>query len=159
MQITVDMPRYRQYSSHRGRQSYQLINLVLSPILCFYTTFLRHSYFFSLTWAMVGHSSALLLLSVLLHVHSLSLKVSDQVRAGTAPVQGRGTAQYTLRERGGLPAAYAQEWHFSGTPLGSGWLYWAWSSRCLQIKLTTGHQCYMVEDKTSHWQGLLHQNQ
>ena len=37
-------------------------------------------------------------------VYSLSLKVSDQVRADTAPVWGRGTAQYTLCEEGGLPA-------------------------------------------------------
>ena len=42
--------------------------LWLGPILCFYTAFLcQSSYFFSLAWAMVGHFSALLLFSVLLH--------------------------------------------------------------------------------------------
>ena len=40
----------------------------------------------------------------------LELKASDQVWAGTVPVWGRGTAQYTLHEGGGLPAVYAQEW-------------------------------------------------
>ena len=34
----------------------------------------------------------------------LGMKVSDQVRADTAPAQGRGTAQYA-REGGGLPEA------------------------------------------------------
>ena len=39
-----------------------LFSLWHGPILCFYTAFLRQSsYFFSLTWAMVGHFSALLL--------------------------------------------------------------------------------------------------
>ena len=32
--------------------------------------------------------------SVIVYSSSLSLNVSDQVRAGTVPVQGRGTAQY-----------------------------------------------------------------
>ena len=68
----------------------------------FYSAFLRQSsYFFSLTWAMLGQFLALLLLSVLLHC--LQVNISDQVRAGTTPVQGRGTAQY-LCEEGGLPA-------------------------------------------------------
>ena len=40
---------------------------------------------------MVGHSLALLLLSVLYHCLQLgSLNVSDQVRAGTVPVRGEG---------------------------------------------------------------------
>ena len=43
-------------------------------------------------------------------VYRLGTNVSDQVRADTAPVWGRGTAQYALRERGGLPAVYAREW-------------------------------------------------
>ena len=30
------------------------------------------------------------------------LNVSDQVQAGTVPAQGRGTAQYALREGGAL---------------------------------------------------------
>ena len=38
----------------------------------------------------------------------LCMKVSDQVRAGTAPMQGKGTAEYA-GEGGGLPAAYARE--------------------------------------------------
>ena len=59
---------------------------------------------------MVGNFSALLLLSVLVHVYSLGLNISDQVRAGTAPVRGRDTAQYMLHEGGGLPAAYARDW-------------------------------------------------
>ena len=42
-------------------------------------------------------------------VYSLSLNVSDQVRVGTVPARGRGTAQYTLGEGGGLPAS-AREW-------------------------------------------------
>ena len=65
------------------------------------------SYFFSLTWAMVGHSLALLL-SVLHHCLQFGLtNVSDQVRADTASVWGRDTAQYVLREWGELPyAAY-----------------------------------------------------
>ena len=41
-------------------------------------------------------------------VHS-GHEISDQVRAGTAPVWGRGTAEYA-HEEGGLPAACAQEW-------------------------------------------------
>ena len=57
-------------------------------------------------------------------VYSLSLDMSDQVRAGTAPVRRRG-----------LPPLYAQEWHFSDTPLGCDWLYWAGSGEFLQIKL------------------------
>ena len=49
-------------------------------------------------------------------VYSLSLNISDQVRAGTAPARGRGTAQYTLPEGGGLPAALCRRvtdtsWH------------------------------------------------
>ena len=43
-------------------------SLWLGPVLCFHSAFLlESSYFFSLTWTMVGHVSALLLLSVLLH--------------------------------------------------------------------------------------------
>ena len=33
-------------------------------------------------------------------VYSLGLKVSDQVTAGTASAQGRGTAEYALLEGG-----------------------------------------------------------
>ena len=39
-------------------------------------------------------------------VHSLSLNL-NQVRADAAPVWGRSTAQYTLREGGGLPTMHA----------------------------------------------------
>ena len=69
-------------------------SLWLGPILCFYTTYLRQlTYFFSLTGAMVGHSSALLLFHHCLQF-GLELELSDQVTAGTAPahcpVWGRG---------------------------------------------------------------------
>ena len=54
-----------------------------------------------------GIFSALLLLSALCHCLHFG---SDQVRADAAPVRGRGTAQYALREGGGLPTAYARKW-------------------------------------------------
>ena len=63
----------------------------------------------------VGNSGACL---------SLSLSLSDQVRADTAPVGGRGTA--SMEEN---------DWHFSDTPLGSDWLCWSWRGGFLQIKL------------------------
>ena len=98
-----------QYSS--------LFSLWFGPILHFYTDFLRQSsYFFSLKWVNAGHFSALLLFH---HCLQLSLKISDQVRAGTAPAPGRGTAQYTLCQGGGLQAVYAWEWYFSNTSLRS----------------------------------------
>ena len=51
-------------------------SLWLGPLLCFYSAFLRQSsYFFSLMWAMAGHSSALLLLSVLHHCLQFELKL------------------------------------------------------------------------------------
>ena len=89
-----------------------LFSLWFGPVHSFSTVFIhQYSYFLSLTWAMVGHFSALLLLSVLSHCkHSLGFKVTDQVRSGTAPAWGTTTAQYTLREGGGLHAAHAREW-------------------------------------------------
>ena len=67
-------------------------------------------------------------------VYRLALNVSDQLRADTASVWGRGT--YTLREGGELPAAYAREWL---TPLRhSSWLWlvvFIRSGGFLQIKL------------------------
>ena len=38
------------------------------------------------------------LFSATVHTLVLSLKLSDQVRGGTAPARGRGTAQYALRD-------------------------------------------------------------
>ena len=93
MQITVNIPGNKQYSSYRGILSYQLINtrcnamlptalstsemmlcylflfsLWLSSILSFHTAFLsQSSYFFCLTCAMLTHSLALLLLLSVLH--------------------------------------------------------------------------------------------
>ena len=52
-----------------------LFYLWLCPILSFYTaSFRQSSYFFSLTWAMVGHFLALLLLSVLRHCLQFGLE-------------------------------------------------------------------------------------
>ena len=51
-------------------------------------------------WGIIGFCCCLL--SAI--VYSLRLNVSDQVRADTVPARGRGTAQYTLCEEGGLPA-------------------------------------------------------
>ena len=48
--------------------------------------------------------------SAIVYSLDLSLNISDQVRAGTAPAWGRGTVQCVLREGGGLPEVYAQEW-------------------------------------------------
>ena len=83
----------------------------LGPILCFDTAFLHQcSYFFSLTWAMMGTFWLCCCCLFPAIVYSLAFKVSDQVRAGTAPARWRGTSQYVLHEGGGLPAANAREW-------------------------------------------------
>ena len=80
-------------------------SLWLGTVLSFDTAFIcQCSHFFSLMWAL-----ALLFLSVL-HSFVQFVNVSDQLRAGTAPTWGRGTAEYALHEGGGLPAAYAWEW-------------------------------------------------
>ena len=53
-----------------------LFFLWLGPIISFYTAFHHDSsYFFSLMWAMVGHSLALLLLSVLHHYLQFGLEL------------------------------------------------------------------------------------
>ena len=84
-----------------------LFSLWFSPILCFYAAFLRQScYLIALMSAMLGHFSALFLLSVLCHYLQFGFELSDQVRAGTVPVWGRGTVEYVLCRGGGLPAAW-----------------------------------------------------
>ena len=84
-----------------------LFSLWFGPILCFYATFLRQScYLIALMSAMLGHFSALFLLSVLCHYLQFGFELSDQVRAGTVPVWGRGTVEYVLCRGGGLPAAW-----------------------------------------------------
>ena len=46
----------------------------------------------------------------------MSLNLSDQVRADTAPVRGRGTAQYVLGEGGCCQQGmHENDWHFSDT--------------------------------------------
>ena len=97
-----------------------LFSLWRSPALCFYTAFLHQSsYFFSLTWGMVGHFSALLLLSVLHH----SLQFGFE---SIWPGKIRHCACMTCCK---------SDWHFSDTPFGSDWFYLARSGRFLQIKL------------------------
>ena len=69
---------------------------------------------FSVTWAMVGHVSALLLLSVLCQVFTVwawSIWPGESRRC-------------TCVRGGGL--THNSDWHFSDTLLGSDWLYWVW---------------------------------
>ena len=69
---------YKSCSSSTSEMMLQylsLFSLWFSPVLCFYAACLHQSsYFFSLTWAMVGHSSTLLLLSVLHHCLQFGLE-------------------------------------------------------------------------------------
>ena len=85
--------------------------LARSSSMFLHCFFFLHSFFFffSLTRAMLRHCIALSYLFSSI-VYSLSLNVSDQVRADTVPVWGRGTAQYTLYEGGEMEAAYSWEW-------------------------------------------------
>ena len=88
-----------------------LFSLWLGPILSFYTAFLHQSsYFFSLLRAMVGHFSALLLLSVLRHCSPFGLEVIWPGKSRHCTCVGEGHCPVALCEGGGLPAAYSREW-------------------------------------------------
>ena len=109
-----------------------LFSLWLGTVLALYTAFLHQSYFFSLTWAMMGHLSALLLLSVLCHCLQTELERIWPGKSRHCVCWERGTAQYVLRKGGGLPAAFA--WHISDTPTGSDCICWTRSGGFLQIR-------------------------
>ena len=116
---------HKQYSSHRGRQSYQVIitqgkwRLENYPCflsgsvqffiftLLFKVTLLVSSLWSGQWWGIFQLCCCCLFCAI---VYTLGLNVSDQVRAGTAPVWERGNAEYALHEGRGLPAEYAQEW-------------------------------------------------
>ena len=92
-------------------------SLWLIPVLSFYTAFLRQSsYFFSLTRAMVGNSSALLLLSVLRHCLQFGLECIWPGKSRHCVCMGEGGCQQRMHE---------SDWHFSDTHLGPDRLYWA----------------------------------
>ena len=82
--------------------------------------------FFLLTWAMVGHFLALLLLSVLCHCLHFEFKLEHvwPGGAGTAPAWGMSTAQYCCQHK--------NDWHFSDIPLGFDWLCWSRNCGFLQ---------------------------
>ena len=120
-----------------------LFSICLGPILCFYTALLRQSsYFFSLTWAVVGHFLALLLLSVLRHCVQLDCTQWQQwdwtylARYEQAlHLCGVGALCSTrcVREGGCQQCMHENDWHFSDTPVGSDWLCWSRSGGFLQI--------------------------
>ena len=81
-----------------------LFSLWLGPVIWFYSAFLHHSsYFFSLTWTLVRHISALLLFSLLRHCSHLGLELE---------VIGPGERRY---------CACAREGH---CPVCAAWLDW-----------------------------------
>ena len=102
----------------------------------FYSAFLRQSsYFFSLTWAMVGHFSALLLLSVLLHCLQFGLEHIWPGKSRHCTCAGEGHSPLHAMWGRGAASMHENDWHFSDTPLGSDWSCLSGSGGFLQIKL------------------------
>ena len=83
-----------------------LFSLWLGPILSFYTAFLRQSfYFFSFAWAMEGHFSALLLLSVLHHCLQFGFDLKHFWPGKSRHCPGCGTASSMIDSSQTLPLA------------------------------------------------------
>ena len=151
-----------------------LLSLRLGSILCFYTAFLRKSsYFFSLMWAMVGHFSALLLLSVLCHCLQFGLESiwpgkSRHCAWGALPVHpawGRGAASSLCRRVIGtsqtLPLALigcSEQRTFANQFTATGWNHRHFYSADLYLILLSDHNdnfsIYnekMVTDYSFNW--------
>ena len=145
MPITVDIQSTKQYSSHCGRRSYQVnitwCNAMLSFWSMSYIISLNQFNHFRAYWTQTNIVTATwntqrgqwwgifrlyccCLFSAI--VYRLSLNVSDQVRAGTVPVRGRGAASRVCTRMIDTSQTL---------PIYSDWLYWPGSFGFLQIKL------------------------
>ena len=90
----------------------------------------QSSYLFSLTWAMVGHFSALLLLH-----HCLQFEFEPIWPGESRDCAGEGRCPVRTAKGGCQQCLHQHDWHFSDTPLGSDCLCWFLSGGFLQFKL------------------------